>query len=101
MRRREFLTVIDGAATWPIASRAQQAGRMRRTGWLNTDTVTATARLNAFKRGMNSTDWCALSNVEAHAGLDGLAADEALQVHGDALFVEVSIGFSALRDDLV
>ena len=34
MRRREFLSILGGTAVWPVASKAQQAERVRRVGIL-------------------------------------------------------------------
>ncbi|HZN31555.1 MAG TPA: ABC transporter substrate-binding protein [Xanthobacteraceae bacterium] len=63
MRRREFLGVLGGAAAWPLAAQAQEAGRNYRLGFLiptgrETPAVAAffdELRLSGFIEGQNLT----------------------------------------------
>jgi len=53
MRRREFISLLGGAAAWPLAARAQQVERVRRIGVLETVSASAnTSNFDAFKRGL-------------------------------------------------
>jgi putative ABC transport system substrate-binding protein len=65
MKRREFITLLGGAATWPLAARAQQPERMRRIGVLM-NTVPDTdsqASLAAFLQVLQQLGWTDGRNV--------------------------------------
>ncbi len=67
MRRREFITLLGGAAAaWPLAARAQQPERMRRIGVLMNlaaDDPEAQARIAAFLQGLQELGWTDGRNV--------------------------------------
>ena len=66
MKRREFITLIGGAAAWPLAAHAQQGERMRRIGVLmNTaaDDPGAPGRIGALSQGLAELGWTIGRNV--------------------------------------
>ncbi len=65
MRRREFITLLGGAAAWPVAARAQEGGRVRRSGALAGigDDERARARQAVFVQSLAQVGWIDGSNV--------------------------------------
>src|SRR6516165_12275047 len=68
MRRREFITILGGAAAaWPVAVRAQQAERMRRIGVLmgyaESDSD-ARAWYAAFREVLQKLGWTEDRNIQ-------------------------------------
>src|SRR5258708_33466940 len=66
MRRRDFITLFGGAATWPLAARAQQSERMRRIGVLMpsaADDPEFQARMTAFVQELAQLGWLDGRNV--------------------------------------
>jgi putative ABC transport system substrate-binding protein len=67
MRRREFIAGLGGAAVWPLAAWAQQAGRMRRIGVLlgvAADDPDSPVRLAAFLQGLRELGWTVGRNTQ-------------------------------------
>ena len=62
MRRRDFVTLLGGAAAWPLAARAQQSGRVRRIGVIMGD-FDLTPRIKAFKSAWPALGWVEGRNV--------------------------------------
>jgi hypothetical protein len=63
MRRRQFITVLGGAATWPIVARGQQSS-IPAIGFINGSSATAyAAYVQAFIRGLAETGHTVGENV--------------------------------------
>jgi putative tryptophan/tyrosine transport system substrate-binding protein len=66
IKRREFVTLLGGAAAWPVAARAQQREQMRRIGVLmnlGSDDAEGQARNAAFLQGLQELGWTVGRNV--------------------------------------
>jgi putative ABC transport system substrate-binding protein len=67
MKRREFITLLGGAAAWPLMARAQQGERSRRVSVLialdETDPE-AQRRVKAFRLGMRDLGWAEGRNIQ-------------------------------------
>jgi putative ABC transport system substrate-binding protein len=66
MKRREFVMLVAGAATWPFAARAQQSEQMRRIGVLMNraaNDAEGKARLTLFRQALQQLGWSEDRNI--------------------------------------
>jgi hypothetical protein len=67
MRRRDFITIVGGAAAWPITTYAQQRDGQPRIGVLMTslaDSPEGQARIAAFLQGLQQLGWTDGRNIQ-------------------------------------
>jgi putative tryptophan/tyrosine transport system substrate-binding protein len=62
VKRREFITLLGGAAAWPIAAPAQQSPRVWRIGWLSPGSAPG-ASTQEFLRGMRDRGYVEGQNL--------------------------------------
>jgi putative ABC transport system substrate-binding protein len=66
MRRRQFITLLGGAAAWPLGARAQKPERVRRIGVLMStaaDDPVAPPLVSAFAQGLQERGWTVGGNA--------------------------------------
>jgi putative ABC transport system substrate-binding protein len=108
VRRREFITLIGGAATgWPFVARAQQLQRVRRVGVLMPlvmDDPNAQASIAAFLQALQQLGWTEGRNIRVdarHFGGDSARAEklakELIELNPDVLLARGSLAATTLR----
>jgi putative ABC transport system substrate-binding protein len=107
MQRRDFITLIGGAAAtaaWPVATYSQQADRLRLIGSLNIlaeDDPESRLRIAAFKQSLQELGWIEGGNVRIETrwagGDDGLVRKHAAELAALAPDVILTSGSVTVR----
>jgi putative tryptophan/tyrosine transport system substrate-binding protein len=104
MRRREFITLLGGAAAaaWPGATRAQQDVKVARIGWMSRGSATANdPNMNAFRQGMRELGYVEgqsfVMETRYAAGKAELMLDQAAELERIGVDVIIAGPFEALQ----
>jgi putative tryptophan/tyrosine transport system substrate-binding protein len=107
VRRREFIALIGGALTWPLAAQAQALDKIRLIGALmasrHDDTVSE-PRLTAFRQGLAALAWVEGRNLHYEVRYAGgnreqaqAAAAELVRLAPDVIFAYEIVSIAALK----
>jgi putative ABC transport system substrate-binding protein len=93
MKRREFITLLGGAATWPCAARAQQAEPMRRIGILLTFTEDHEGHswINALVQRLQELGWTDGRNLHIDYRWDAVESSRALMLAQELLKLQPDV----------
>jgi putative ABC transport system substrate-binding protein len=107
MRRREFITLLGGAAVWPLAARAQERDRMRRIAmlWIIAETdPQAIKNREAFIKQLHKLGWRTGENVQIDHRWAAVDADrqrayaaELVRLGPDLIVAEGTPGLAAAQ----
>jgi putative ABC transport system substrate-binding protein len=91
MRRREFVTLLGGAAAWPMAARAQQPGKMPRIGVLMPGPSELSANLDAFQQGLHELGYTGGQNIAIERRYGGWKLDRLPDLAAELVRLKVDV----------
>jgi putative ABC transport system substrate-binding protein len=108
MQRREFITLIGGAAAaWPLAARAQQPGQPRRIGFLASNAESNPEEqllVAAFRKGLEELGWTDGHNVRIDYRFGGgdpalmpTLAKELVELRPEVIVAAATVAATAVR----
>jgi putative tryptophan/tyrosine transport system substrate-binding protein len=93
MKRREFITLLGGAASWPLAARAQQSAKLPTIGFLGPNTATVMSKwVNAFVQRLRELGW-----IEGRT----VAIEYRFAEGREERFAEIAAEFVRLKVDII
>jgi putative tryptophan/tyrosine transport system substrate-binding protein len=109
LKRRAFITLLGGAAGWPLAARAQQPERMRRVGVLMSpreDDLEAQRRASILRNGLGELGWTDGRNIHidyrwaaGDAARARAYAAELVRLTPDLIIANSTLCLKAVRDE--
>jgi putative tryptophan/tyrosine transport system substrate-binding protein len=63
VRRRQFITLLGGAAAWPLAARAQKSGKIARIGYLSSANPRSMPAFQAFEQRLRELGYFEGQNI--------------------------------------
>src|SRR5262249_45771528 len=107
IQRRDFITLLGGAAMWPLAARAQQPGRMRRIDVmmaLPEDNRLGRQQAHALRAGLQDLGWTDGRNIRmdfhwdiSETGRAQIVGKDIVTVQPDLIVSHTVVSTSAVR----
>ena len=95
IRRREFITLLGGAAAaWPITARAQQPGRLPTIGFLGRDATAWSQRTAAFVQRLRDLGWVDGRTVAIEYRWSEGRAERVADIAADLVRLKVDVIFA-------
>jgi putative tryptophan/tyrosine transport system substrate-binding protein len=92
MRRREFVTLLGGAATWPVVACGQQSARLPTIGFLGATTASSASQwLAAFIQRLREHGWIEGSSVLIEYRWANGRAERAAEIAAEFVRLKVDV----------